>query len=234
MSLLTIVQTACDLCGLTRPTIVVGSSDTKSRRLLALAKIEGQALYKRHKWQALTKEATLTTLAAEDQGAVETLMPGYAWLINGTIWDRTSQNNIGGPLSSQEWQMLKAQVSTGPYYDFRIRLNHLYMFPAPPAGNTVALEYGSRFWCQDAGGEGQETWEADDDTGVLDEGLMTLGLRWRILQADGLDYGEAFRSYEMEVAQAIARDGGNPVLSLDNDVPLRRAIVRAPDGNWSL
>lgn len=232
MSLLTIVQTACDLCGLPRPTIVAGSSDTQSRRLLALAKIEGQALYKRHRWTALITEASLTTLAAEDQGLVETIAPGFAWLINETTWNRTTQNQLGS-LSPQEWQMQKARTFSGPYFNFRVKAKHLYMLPVPTAGQSVKFEYGSRYWCQTSGGTGQETWGADTDTGVLDEGLMTLGLRWRVLQADGLDYGEAFRSYEMEVAQAMARDGVNPVLSMGgNEAPVRG--VRAPDGSWNL
>jgi hypothetical protein len=233
MSLLTIVQDAADLCGVVRPSVIVGSTDTTVRKLLALAKIEGQALYKRHRWTVLDTEVTHTTLAAEDQGTVESIMPGYGWLINQTLWDRTNQNPIGGPRDSADWQNMKAHVVSGSYFDFRIRDGHLYLYPAPAAGLTLALEYGSKYWCQDSGGTGQATWAADTDTGVLDEGLMTLGLRWRFLQADGLDYGEAFREYEIQVAQAIARDGSRPILHMDGGDWDWRGGVRAPDGNWS-
>ena len=46
--------------------------------MLALANVEGQTLAKRTRWQALIKEATHTTLAATDQGAIETLAPGFS------------------------------------------------------------------------------------------------------------------------------------------------------------
>jgi hypothetical protein len=234
MSLLTLVQDAADLCGVPRPSSVAGATDTTVRRLYALAKIEGKALMQRHQWQELITEASLTTLAAEDQGLIETIAPGFAWWIGGTIWNRTIQDQIGGPLSPQEWQSDKAQVSTGPYSQFRIRLKHLYMYPAPTAGQSVKFEYGSRYWCQSAGGTGQETWAADTDTGILSEHLMTLGVRWRYQQLNGLDYGESFRAYEIEVANAIGRDGAKRPLNLNegDDCPPRG--VRAPDGSWAL
>lgn len=233
MSLLTIVQDAADLIGVARPSAVAGGTDTTVRRLYALSKIEGKSLMQRHLWTALVTEFTHTTVATEDQGLIETIMPGFRWLVGNTIWNRTQTLQIGGALTPQEWQMQKAQTFSGPYSQFRIKNKHLYMYPAPTAGMTIAGEYGSRYWCQSSGGAGKETWSVDTDTGVLDEHLMTLGLRWRFLQMQGLDYGEAFRSYELEVAAAIARDGSPKTLNLGEcNVPLRG--VGVPDGNWDL
>ncbi len=233
MTLLTIVQDAADLCGIPRPSIVAGATDTTVRRLYALAKIEGKSLFQRHQWSALTTEATHTTLAAEDQGLIETIAPGFAWWIGQTAWNRSNQMQINGELSPQEWQMQKAQTYAGPYFNFRIKNKHLYFYPAPSAGDTIAFEYGSRYWCQSSGGTGQETWAADTDTGKLSEHLMTLGLRWRFLQMEGLDYGEAFRSYEMEVGNAIGRDGAKRIINMNEGSELPPRGIRAPDGNWA-
>jgi hypothetical protein len=233
MSLLTIVQDACDLCGIARPTVVFGASDTQARQLLGLAKVEGKSLAQRHRWQALTTEATFTTLAAEEQGALESIAPGFSWWIDQSLWNRTTQLAVGGPISPQDWQMQKAQSYSGPYYNFRHKAGKLFMYPAPTAGETLAFEYGSRFWCKSSGGTGQETWLADSDTGILSEHLMTLGLRWRYLQMQGLDYGEAFRAYEMEVNNAIGRDGAHRVLSMDEERLSPRGGVMAPAGGWT-
>jgi len=235
LSLLTLIQTAADLIGIPRPNTVISSADTQVRQLLALANIEGKALAKRGQWQVLVKEVTHTTLAQEDQGAVATIAPGFSHLINGTLWNRTQQDPINGPLSPQQWQLLKASAATGPYYDFRIRGGRLLMIPTPPAGETAALEYVSKHWCQSADGSTtREAWAADSDTGILPEDLMTLGVRWRFLQAKGMDYGEAFRDYEIQVNDCLARDGGKPVLYFDQGTDEYRPHVRAPEGSWPL
>src|SRR6185503_6916328 len=128
----------------------------------------------------------------------------------------------------QEWQMQKAQNYSGPYSQFRIQNKHLFMFPAPQAGLTVAFEYGSRFWCESSTGTAKETWTVDSDVGRLDEDLMTMGVVWRWLQRHGLDYGEAFRAYEMEVANAIGRDGSPKVINMgEPDLPPRG--INVPD-----
>lgn len=236
MTLLQIIQDAADEIGIGRPTSVVSSTDIQVRQLLAMANREGKDLVKRASWQECQKEATFTTVATEDQGTVESKAPGFNWNSNQTMWNRTTQRLVDGGLSAQEWQYRKASVATGPYHDFRIRNKNLYLFPTPPAGETVAFEYISRYWCQSSGGTGQERWVADTDTGILSEDIMTIGVIWRFKKAKGLDYTEDFNTYESQVLDAIARNGGKQVLSMDTgyyerDIPRG---VRAPDGSWNL
>jgi len=236
VTLLSLVKDAADIIGLPRPSAVVGSGDQTVRRLLALAQIEGNELSRRHEWQALVKEKVHVTLAAEDQGAVTTLISDFRSLIGGTMWNRSTQDYVGGPVSPQDWQEYKAQTSAGPYFDFRIRGGKLLVFPAPAAGQNLALEYISTNWCQSSGGTGQTAWALDTDTGILSEYLMTLGLVWRFQQVAGLEYGEAMRSYERAVVDAVAKDGSRPVLSLAEgsfDIGYR-PTARAPDGSWPL
>jgi hypothetical protein len=234
MTLLSTIQDVADQIGLPRPSAVISSTDQSVRTLLALANLEGRILLKRHQWSALQKEATFVTLAAQDQGAISTIAPGFDYILNETEWNRSQFRPLGGPLSPQDWQQLKAFSATGPYPMFRIWQGHLYLQPAPAAGLTGAFEYMSLNWCQSSGGTGQSGWAADTDTGVLDETLMGMGVKWRFLQSKGLGYDEAFRDYEMMVNQAIARDGGRKRFNLAAEAgdysPLNSVI--APDGNW--
>lgn len=233
MSLLTIVRDAADECGVAKPSAVIGASDPTARRLLGLAKRGGKKLAERHTWSSLITEATFTTVASEDQGALETLAPGFKWFVGETIWDRTQKLPIGGSLTPQEWQSKKAQTLTGPYSQFRIKNKHLFMYPAPAAGLSAAFEYGSRYWCESAAGAGQATWAADTDVGKLDEDLLTMDLVWRFLQRQGLDYGEAFRDFENSVALAIGRDASPEVIDMGEPEYLVRGIG-VPDGNWNI
>jgi hypothetical protein len=200
MTLLTIVQNSCDIIGLTRPTVVIASQDQNVRTLLALAQVEGRELLDRYSWPATQIEKTHTSLAAEVQGVMTTLAPGFSYITSGTFWDRTLTQPVTGPLSPIEWQALKARTATGPYPSYRLFGGKLYAYPAPAAGNTWVFEYQSTYFCQSSAGANQSAWAVDTDVGVLDENLMELGIVWRFKKKNGLDYSEDFRSYEQKLA----------------------------------
>ena len=103
LSLLSIIQNASDTIGLSRPSAVVSSTDGNVRTLLSLAQTEGRELLERYSWPATQLEATHTTLAAELQGVMATIAPGFGYIINNTFWDRTLTEPVTGPLSPTEW-----------------------------------------------------------------------------------------------------------------------------------
>lgn len=237
MTLLSIITDACNEIGLSAPTTVVSSADPTIRQLLALSNRSGKTLAQRAMWQESVTEATITTLAAELQGAVETLMPGFNWLIYETLWNRTNRNKVWGPLYPREWQFLKASNVTGPFPEFRIRNKNLYMLPAPTAGQTIGLEYVSRNWCESSGGTDQERWAADTDTGILSEDMLTIDLVWRFKQAKGLDYAEEMRQAEMYINNAIARSGAKRTIdtaSSGRSFPDTAFGLRVQDGSWNV
>ncbi len=85
-----------------------------------------------------------------------------------------------------------------------------------PADNGAALvlEYVSNAWCRSAAGAPQTAWAADTDVGILDEYLIKLGLRWRMLRRLGMSYADELDEYERAVAKALAHDGGAAILDL--------------------
>lgn len=235
MSLLTLVQAVCQEIDLPSPSTVVGNTDRQVVQLLALAQREGKDLARRTTWSVLTKQFTHTLTAAEDQGAVTTVVGSdFDFLINCTIWDRSQMRPVDGSISPQVWQQFKAENITGPYVQFRIRGGKFLCIPTPTAGHTLAGEYYSKHWCQSAALAGQAAWAADTDTGILDEDLMTLGLHWRWLRTKGLAYAEQFNEYERQVNDAIARDGGKKPLYMGGRRWRGQFDVRPEEGNWSL
>ena len=232
MTLLTIVQNSCDIIGLTRPTVVISSQDQNVRTLLALAQVEGRELLDRYSWPATQIEKTHTSLAAELQGVMTTLAPGFSYITSGTFWDRTLTQPVTGPLSPIEWQALKARTATGPYYSYRLFGGNLYAYPAPSAGNTWVFEYQSTYFCQSSAGANQSAWAADTDVGVLDENLMELGIVWRFKKKNGLDYSEDFRSYEQKLANETSRAGGRRVLDMTGSASAARGVY-VPEGSWA-
>lgn len=240
MTLLSLVRDAAVMVGLARPPAIVSSVDPAIRRMLALANVEGRELAKRHDWTALIREATWTTAATESQGALTTIASDLdqengARIIDESIWDRTQMRPIGGPVSSQKWQRLKASNISGPYNEYRIREGALRLIPAPTAGHTGAFEYVSKNWCKSSADVGQSAWAADDDTGKLSEHLMMLGLIWRWKSANEMSFTAEQGTYERAVSLAIGRDGTSRTLDMGEGEPYSPAAsVIVPEGSWSL
>lgn len=234
MSMLTLIQRFTRRTNLNVPNTVYGSSDKQVRQILALLEEEGNDLSSRGDWEALTREATHTTLAVEDQGAMATIASnGFRYIKNNTIWDRTLSEPVYGGVSGQDWQAIKAMNITGPRYQFRIRGGKLLSSPAPTAGHTWAFEYISYNWITDStGATYKQFFTADSDLMLLPEELLLMGLRWRWKKEEGLDYAEDFRTYELQVKDALSRDGAKRALNMGGDGEGKQPRVFIPAGSW--
>lgn len=218
MSLLSICQQVARSIPVAAPTVIVGSTDETASLLLACAQEAGKSLYRRHNWLSLITEYTFNTVAST---ADYNLPSDFAHLVNETLWDRDNYESIRGPLTPQEWQEYKSSIlaSTNTVWKrYRIRnvsgATKFSIHPTPDAAEEMVFEYVSNNWCQSSGGSSQTSWAADTDTGILDEYLIELGVKWRFLNRMGMGYEEEKNEYEREVNKAIARDGGAKRLSL--------------------
>lgn len=232
MTLLTTIQSACSLLGLVQPTTVVASSDRQVQQLYGLANEEGGDLLRHYDWRKLTKEHSFTTTATAIQA--DGLPSDWDHFVNQTMFNRSQRRQVMGPLTSQQWQLIQSMDAATPitpaYY---LRGQDFLLTPTPSAGETVAYEYVSTKWVLAVDGTTYKTsYTADNDTAVLDEGLIVLGLRWRFQQAKGLDYAESLRTYGIEVEKAAGRDKGAPLLSLSGYGQYWPPYPNIPDGNW--
>lgn len=214
MTLLSVVESACDRLNLPRPTTVMTNTTETVRALRGFAQEEGKELSRRVGWNKLTKEHTFTTLAAADQGA-NSMPSDLGWIKPETMYNRTSRRKVVGPIDETQWQQTQASLVTWVNPAFRIRGGTILITPTPSAGQTVAYEYVSNQWCEAAAGTDQSAWAADTDVALLDEELFTLGLVWRFRKAKGLEYSEDFVRYELAVHDRMMKDGVKPRLSSD-------------------
>lgn len=239
-TVLQIVRDACNEIGITAPNTATGSSDLQIIQLTALVNREGRELAARYGWTELTREITWTTIAAEDQGAlvggIIAVGEGFKYILNETIWDRSTQYPLTGPTSPARWQAEKAFTTVGPYARYRIRDNHLRMLPAPAAGLTLAFEIVTDFWVSDVmSATRRNRFTADDDYPLLDSNLITLGAIWRWKKTKGLEYAEDFQTYELAVADATSRNSTKPVVSFNGPTEMNyQPYVVVPLSNWPL
>ena len=152
--------------------------------------------------------------------------------IQHTGWDRSFRWQLVGPLSPQEWQVLKSGISpTGPRLRFRIMGGQIYVNPVPASLDNLVLEYYSTGWCQSGAGVPQTAWAADTDTPVLQDRLFILGMIARFLNRKGFDSTQAQRDYDDAVEAAIGRAGGSRVLPLNAraEPPVLLGSANVPD-----
>lgn len=219
MTLLNLLKEFCGRTSITQPTVVFGSQNTQIMQLVALANEGLEDMTTRHSWQALQHECLHTALAAEDQGALVTLAPqGFQYIIDNKLYNRTTNTLLLGPVSTEEWQQLKAGVGVGTG-SWRIRQGHLLIIPNPTAGHVMAFEYASNYAVLAADGMTYKPYfTADDDSCVLPDVLMLLWLRWRWKKEKGFSYDEDFRLYESALTNIGSHDGNGKVLDMSAGV----------------
>jgi len=234
--MLSIINSCARRLSLVTTTSVTASQDRQIQQLWELLNEEGKQLARRYPWQALVNEWTFDTVNGITQSAA--IPPDFDRFINNTTFDRSTRRGVVGPVTAQRWQAMQAQpIVALVYLSYRMRTGDYIMFPTPAAGHHIYLEYVSNCWATgdptqpDPGPKTSFT--QDTDTTLLDEELMTLGVRWRFQSAKGVDYSEAMKTYEREVEQAIARDGGATELTT-TPRPIDPTRINLPDGYFGV
>lgn len=237
MTCLSIIQNAAASLALPIPAAIWSSTDAQIIQLRTLLNEEGSALSKwpDHTWNKLVKETNFVTVALNLQtGAIPA---DFNYILDQTLWNRTMNRPIWGPMDEQQWQQeLAGPTFTSPYYAYRIRGGQMLLTPPPAVGNSIFYEYVSTYWAYAAAGTTptKPGFSADDDFAVWPDILMTRGLRWRFLRANGLDYSQEYASWMEMLTVELARDGGSARLSTVEKYPWNRRVPFVPQGNWNI
>lgn len=230
MSLLTIVQRVCRLVSLSVPSEVVTSTDLAVQQLYELCNEEGEELSDAYDWQKLRRQHLFNTVATAAQSSA--VPSDWNRFISNSFFNRSTRRSVIGPITPQQWQAIQAQPQLNRVFlAFIERDDQFLVTPTPAAGEQIAYEYVSKNWARSALGVPQDSFLADDDTTYLDERLFVLGVRWRWMAANGLDYAEYFRTYMTERTQKMARDGGNTEITTTGDAEYVLS-PNIPDGNF--
>jgi hypothetical protein len=237
MPLLDIVRSVALKVGVTVPAVAVGSNDQNIQQIIGFANEAGQELAARYDWQELTRESTFTTVATESQGSITTITgQGFGWVLNETMWDRSTKRPVFGPKVAAEWQQLKAQFVNGPWTQYRIRGNQVLFIPVPAAGDAIFFEWVSKFWVANTAVPTigtQQAYGVDSDVSILDERLITLDTVWRYKQTKRLAYDEDFDKAQAAIIDAISRNASKPTLNLAGSQGDFTPGIWVPAGSWN-
>ncbi len=214
-----IINDAAVECGLAAVVDPFASTDPNFILFIRLLNSTGNELAGMGGWEQLRKEATVT-VGALDTG-VYSLPDDYRAMVDSTQWNRTSRLPLGGPLTSQQTQLLKARtISSTLFYPFRVIGGNMELIGTlPPVGTVLALEYESDSWVKPALSS-----EPDSDVSALatdtiyfDSTLMVRALKYHWKGERGFDVAKALDDYNSSLSSARSV---NPLPVLDMAGPL--------------
>jgi hypothetical protein len=195
------------------------STDPNVLQLIRLLKSGGRDIVKRREWTHLVKEYTFNLAAGVSAYA---LPSDFRSMIDDSQWDRSTRFPLEMPISSQDWQFLKAvPVASNIVYYGRLWQSQIQVTPTPGAGtvDTMAFEYNSNAWIM-PNGQSLPTTNAptlNTDTVCFDPTLVVARLKrdWRRnkkqdSQAEEDDYQTALFDAENDdsIAKTIYIGGG--------------------------
>lgn len=189
MTLLTIANKLAENVGLEVTANVITSSKREWMEAVTMANAAGDELARRVDFGALFSTVTLTGDGTDKEF---NLGDGFSRLIPGIAV--TYATSTVRPMTQAEWASLVA-VEGIPRV-FKLEGNKLRLWPFLASGQSVVARYQTRNWCSN----GTAEWNADDETALVDEDMLTkcLIVRWRRQK------GMPFEDYEAEYEAALS------------------------------
>lgn len=231
MNVLELVQEFCGKKTLPVPTSVIGNTDVgvvQIRYLLAETLREAG----KYKWQEQKIEKTWTSIAAEDQGLITTVLgPDFDSIVPATMWDLTLKRPVFGPVGDASWANLQAFTASGPIYQYKVFQNHLMIFPAPAAGDSMYVIYQSNYPVTSSGGTPQASILADTDLFLIPEDVVTRSLDFRWKRQKGEPWENDYSEYTDLLAKGVQKTG-LPNIHLDNARFKLSPGIWVPAGDW--
>lgn len=233
MTLLTTINGVQRLCSLAVTATVVSDGQEEQNILYELARTAALSLARRHEWPQLKEEHTFTaTTGATLQTSGKP--SDFQRLLRETFWNRTTDRQVVGVVSPQEWQALNGlPVNTLIDQIYMLRRNGLHIWPAPGAADSMYYEYIVNTPVQDNVSAYKTNFTADNDTFVLSEEMLKLELVWRWKKTKGLDYSEDMRDAELFIETEINATRGTRDVFIASE-PWRLDEGNIPDSSWPL
>ncbi len=199
-NILHICQEAADMTASQRPDDLFERNVQHNAIMLAVAKNTLDSLLRFGDWQVCLKEAAFSTVSNQTFYPFDQIVPDFYALIHNTIYVKDNAEKVVGALSAEEWMQHKYVSCHTVDVSFRIENNGIRFLKRPPAGVKVVFMYRSNAVCYDAKTfEPKSSIEKNTDIPLFDVYLVKLGIIWRFLKRNGMDYEQEYLEYQKEL-----------------------------------
>ena len=220
----TIINDALVEVGLSAVSDPFADSDSNVVQMCTLLKSVGREILHQREWTYMRAEETFTTV----QGTSSYALPSdFHQMVDQSGWNRTNRLPLGGPLSAQEWQYLKARLA-GVVFTvlFRPWAGEIHIYPdnPTPGGYDIAYEYITDGWVERPAIPTNTYHDypiAADDIIRFDSLMVMRGLKLAWLKLHSFDTTSAQQDYNDALNHAMAHDSFVPILSLNTRSMLR-------------
>lgn len=210
MAIITAMQSAAVRLVGQKPSVFFGADGNFEMEICDLVNEVATDIAKYQDWQALTKLGTVTG----DGTTTEFAMPvDYDRMLTGGemvdldtwFWGFRSFADIN--------LFLQAQASgfTGWPGGWVIYANKMRFAPAPESAQVATYPYSTTLWAIDVSTAPKAAFDSDEDTFLLPERLLTLGLVWRWRENKKLDATGDQEAFVKALDEYASKDGGSRV-----------------------
>ena len=172
----------------------------------------GEELCLAFPWEFLVRTLEITTDGTDEYD----LPADFQSMIDQTGWDLTNEFPVRGPLTAQEFELLKAtQTLATNVFGYRIMGGKLVVYPTPPAGFDLTFEYQSRSFVRTDAVPAvyQPSFTAGSDYILFDRTLITRYLKCKWLEAKGFDNSAALMTFNQTFEFLTGKDKGGAILN---------------------
>ena len=169
--------------GMDTESTYVGNSKDAVARLVNLAN-RSLANLAQWPWQALRRTWSFTLSTDTSY----TLPDDFGFFVPDTMYNSNYLGPVNFPSDASDWHYL--QSSSGGAGD-RVRarfLGNVVEIYEPTSGDTMRVEYVSKYAVLDTGGTAKQRFTVDTDTPRINDELVTQDIIWRYKKLIGLDY----------------------------------------------
>jgi len=206
------------------------STDQNIIQLLRLLKAAGREVSRARSWVAQQTEYTFPTANGQ---SVYPMPSDFRSMIEQSGWNRTTRFPLGGPLTPQEWQYLKAQPGAATLTVlFRPRNGNIEVYPVPGATvATIAFEYVSSSWVAVTGSTAptKDGPTVNTDVILFDPLLLIAAVKLKWKREKGFDSTAAQQDYDAAFAASSDDDAVAPVLRMDGKSGLGVRLLGDPN-----
>lgn len=201
------------------------ATDPNVLQLIEFLNSLGSELSNTFQWSRQKKEYTFATVAGT---TLYDLPTDFYSFVHESGWNRSVRLPLLGPLTSQEVQTIKAQL-TGVVLNVPWRqVGNQFEFPmSPPNGQTIAFEYLSSNWISTDGLTVDASAATVRTHWVLHSPLLIVrGLKLRWAEAKGFDTTVLERQYALALQSAAVRATSARSLRADGGKIIDRYLDR--------